>query len=460
MHLAQHHFQAQARYFEELTGAALGALRFAPYGLVSYELDTEALRSGVVSLVHARGIMRDGLIFQFPPEPAPPTLDVGKSFSPLHDAMPVQLAIPALQRSGANCSLDSEPGSGAMRYRVAEHEVVDEINGQEQRPVAVAVKNFRLVLGDAVPEGLIAIPLAQVRRDGAGHFVYDPDHVPPVVQIGASSPLMQLLARVFEMLASRAETARSERSNAGVSSAEFAAREVASFWLSHAIHSGIAPLRHHLQTRTSHPEEVFVELARLAGALSTFTIDSEPAPLPLYDHDALGACFAALELRIREHLDIILPQRCIRVPLRRADPARDVDTLLQNVRSRPGNVDRLLESFFVAALEPACLAPSDWFLGVRSSAARTEITARVPDRLKVCSARLIVRLVQEGVSGLPLEYLAHPPPDIAPRLDTAYFRIGRDEKWWRSIAESAEVGIYAPAAIPDAELDLLVVPRG
>src|SRR5688500_17716350 len=56
MHLAQHHFQAQGRYFEELTEYALSSLFFQPYGLVRCELDGEALLNGTVSLTHARGI--------------------------------------------------------------------------------------------------------------------------------------------------------------------------------------------------------------------------------------------------------------------------------------------------------------------------------------------------------------------------------------------------------------------
>ena len=76
MHLAQHHFQAQARYFEELTGFALQNLFFAPWGLASGELDAEALLNGTVSVTHATGIMPDGLVFSFPDDPAPEPLEI------------------------------------------------------------------------------------------------------------------------------------------------------------------------------------------------------------------------------------------------------------------------------------------------------------------------------------------------------------------------------------------------
>jgi predicted component of type VI protein secretion system len=72
MHLAQHHFQAQSRYFEDTIQFALSSLFFAPYGLAGCELDAEAIRNDTISLVHARGVLPDGLPFDIPGSDAPP----------------------------------------------------------------------------------------------------------------------------------------------------------------------------------------------------------------------------------------------------------------------------------------------------------------------------------------------------------------------------------------------------
>jgi type VI secretion system protein ImpJ len=72
MHLAQHHFQAQSRFYEDTVQFALSALFFRPYGLVACELDRDALKNDTVALVHARGVMPDGLAFDSPSsDPAP-----------------------------------------------------------------------------------------------------------------------------------------------------------------------------------------------------------------------------------------------------------------------------------------------------------------------------------------------------------------------------------------------------
>ena len=50
MHLAQHHFQVQSRYFEDSVSFAVSHLFFKVYGVVGCELDAHALRNGTVSI--------------------------------------------------------------------------------------------------------------------------------------------------------------------------------------------------------------------------------------------------------------------------------------------------------------------------------------------------------------------------------------------------------------------------
>jgi len=104
MHLAQHHFQAQNRYFEDSIQFAVSHLFFAPYGLIGCELDANALRNGTVSLVHARGVMPDGMPFHIPDgDAAPPPLAIGELFLPTADSHFVYLTIAPYRRDAANC---------------------------------------------------------------------------------------------------------------------------------------------------------------------------------------------------------------------------------------------------------------------------------------------------------------------------------------------------------------------
>src|ERR687886_964019 len=83
MYLGPHHLQVQSRYFEDSLCFATGALWYAAYGFVGYELDAEALQNGTVSLVHARGVFPDGLAFHLPEcDAQPPARSISDVFPP------------------------------------------------------------------------------------------------------------------------------------------------------------------------------------------------------------------------------------------------------------------------------------------------------------------------------------------------------------------------------------------
>src|SRR5579871_5967508 len=63
MYLAPHHFQAQARFFEESVHFLAQTFWQFSYGFLGLEIDANELRRGVFHLHHVRGIMPDGLVF-------------------------------------------------------------------------------------------------------------------------------------------------------------------------------------------------------------------------------------------------------------------------------------------------------------------------------------------------------------------------------------------------------------
>ena len=436
MHLAQHHFQLQSQYFEDSLAFALAQLFYSPYGLAGCELDAEALRNGTVSVAHARGVMPDGLAFHFPDaDPPPLARQIRDHFSPTQDSHVVLLAVPPYRAGAANCALETRDDGVRARYLAVTSPVRDDTTGRDERPVSVGRKNFRLVLDAEPRDDLVVLPLARVRRDGAGQFIYDPEFIPPLLQIGASGALMDLLRRLVEILVAKGEALVGERRREGKGPAEYAAREVANFWLAHAIHSALVPLRHHLEAKRSRPESVYAEVARLAGALCTFSLDSDPRALPAYDPDRLSECFGALERHIRAQLELVVPTNCIAVPLTR--------------------VRRLLHSGSVR--DPRCLGPSRWILGVRSGASPVELITSVPALVKVCASQHLARLVSAGLPGLTLEHLVAPSSAVVRAPGTTYFNVHRAGPCWDAVAQGGDVGVYAPDALADAEFELLVV---
>ncbi len=194
-------------------------------------------------------------------------------------------------------------------------------------------------------------------------------------------------------------------------------------------------LRNYLQAKFVHPERLYAELARLAGALCTFSLDTHPRTLPTYDHDQPETCFDALDRHVRANLDVVAPTGRSTIPLTHSG---------QNLYT--GSIK-----------DPRSFGPAKWILGVRSSLQPNELVARVPALAKVCSKKFVLELVKRAFPGLRVDHLPFPPAQISPRADTQYFAIERAGPCWDTIVSTQEVGVYVPDAIPSAELELAIV---
>jgi type VI secretion system protein ImpJ len=434
MYLGPHHFQVQSRYFEDSIQFATSSLWFASFGLAGVELDADALHNGTVSLLHARGIFPDGLPFNMPESDAlPAPRAIGDLFPPTRDGIVVMLAIPPRKPNGFNCYVAEGNGNGTPEARyVAEAKVThDENTGSDERAVHIGRKNVRLLLDTELAADLLTLPIARVVRDGSGHYAYDSEFVPPVLQISASQTLMLLVQRLIDILGEKSATI----SRGGGSLAEFSSREIANFWLLHAVNSALAPLRHLLIAKRGHPEELFLEMSRLGGALCTFALDSHPRELPLYDHRNLSECFQKLDRHIRLHLETIVPTNCLSIPLTAAG-----------------------DYFYEGEItDQRMLGRARWVLAVRARMSDAELMSKAPQLIKVCSPPFVRELVKRALPGLALAHLPVPPPAISARVETLYFGISRNGPCWDHMVQTRRVGLYVPGEFPNPEVEILVV---
>ncbi len=433
MHLTQHHFQAQSRYVEETLATVIEQLHYRPFGVVEVTLDAAALRNGTVMLRRARGIMPDGLPFDMPDaDPFPEPREIRDVFSPTQLHHGLQLAIGPFRATAGNVATGDD---GAGRYAAERRVMRDAVSGRDEQPVEVGRKRFRLLLDHEPQEGLVVLPVARIRRDGSGHFEIDPDFIPPCTKIGGSPRLVELLSRAVQMIEAKSSALATERDAARANIADYAAHEIASFWLLHTLRSHGALLQHHLLTREAHPERLFIDLARFVGALSTFTLKASATDVPAYDHEHLSECFGELERLLLARLEVVVPSQAMRVAL---EPAE--------------------ENLFAGRVEdPRAYRRARWILGLRSSAPERTIVGRAPDLLKVCSRRFALELARRGRSGLPLTHLPSAPSAISPRADTQYFALALEGPCWKDLGETHEVGVYVPDLFTDAAVDLQVL---
>lgn len=435
MYLGPQHFQSQNRYFEDALDFVVASLWRDASGFAGLQLDEDALRNGTLSLVHGRGLFADGLAFDFPASDATPEPRAFASlFSPVADHLDMHLAVPTLVRDGQNTSLTS--GNGVTRYRSFDQLLPDQNTGLDEKSVQVACKNLRFLSDAELSDRYSSLPVVRILRDGTGRFELDQAFIPPCLTLRASPTLRSLLYRLVEILDEKSTVFTQEQQQRhGVFQAGMSARHVAQYWLLHAINSNLPALRGSLLSQQAHPQEVFREMSRMAGALCTFGLEVHPRNLPAYNHWDLGTCFAALDEHIRRHLEIVLPSKAIRIPL------QQVESFL----------------FTGAVTDQRCVGPSRWILEIQSPISEADLITNVPKLTKVCSARFVTELIKRSLPGLKLNHVAAPPAQIAARVESLYFSIDRLGPCWEHIVQSRQVGVYVPAEIPAPELSLIVL---
>ena len=436
MFLGPHHFQAQSRYFQDSLHFAASVLWSDSNGFSGLRLDGEALKNGTVSLIEARGILEDGLVFHIPELDRPPApRNIQEAFPPLRDTVDVLLAVPAYVDGGANCALEPPAGVPETRYVSGSCSLTDETTGRDEKTVQVARKSLRLMLDTEPAGGLISLPVARVRRDGAGHFIYDENFIPPLLSVGASPVLMSMLRRLLQAMEQTAKSVVKPKDLGTPTAGGFSAQGIANAWFLHCMNSSLLPLEHLAFTRRAHPEAVYRELARLAGALCTFGLDSHPSALSAYDHAHPAECFQALCHHIRTHLELIVPSNCVSIPL-----------------------ERVAAYFWQGKItDQRTLSRSRWIFGIHAAIGEAEVIAKSPQLVKICSREFLPKLVSRALPGLKLSHLPVPPPALSPRLETQYFGIDKAGPCWEHIIQTRELAIYVPGELPDPDVDLFVI---
>lgn len=456
MYLAPHHFQAQSRFFEHGLQFAISTLWSNTYGVAACDLDGAAVSNGTVALLRAEGILPDGLPFQMPgSDPLPPQRsDLRDSFDPARDSIDIMLAV----------SPEPDPVSGVEpavpRFIAKPDRVADENNGKDVKEVQFARKNIRLLFDfEAEREGAVAMPIARITRRLSGDFAYDDRFIPPCLRLGPSAAVdppendnaaprldPKKDPRVFDAIARLTGLVRGltsaleDKSNilaaentAGPAS-HYGSRELAHFWLRHTVNRGLSVVRHLRSTRP-HPEELYLELTRLAGALCTFIIGSEPQSLPAYDHARPARCFEQLESHIYDHLNVIFPKEWVSVSL----------------------VEEKDSYYYADVAEDRWLGPSRWVFGIKSpSLGDAETIARTPRSVRICSRAFIERLVTSALSGLQLRYLATPPSEFPAKPDHHYFAVSKAGPCWDHIIQTKRIGVHVAAEIPRPVLELFI----
>jgi type VI secretion system protein ImpJ len=441
MFLMPQHFQAQDEYFDQTLQFRFTASNFANWGFCGLGVDEASLANGLFTLRHGEGILPDGLIFDMPAcDELPVGRPVEEYFAPTQETLGVYLAIPEARIAGLNYSLAAESvtsnGLQSSTRFVAETQLLpDQTAGADEKPIHVARKTFRLLFEGENLDGFTCLRVAEISRSPGGKYILSPKFIPPLLDISASDYLLLLARRQVEILTAKSSSLAAPRREKGRAVAEFTTSEVASFWLLHTVNSYLPELKHIWKVRRGHPDVLYRAMLRLAGSLSTFSLDAHLSDFPDYDHDNLSVCFNALDLKIRALLETVLPSKCVVVPLHLGDTLVWSGSIVDE--------RHLKDSQFV--LSVSCKVPVD------------ELIAKFPRLARVAAPGEVNRLVRNALPGIVLRHLAAPPAAIPLKLDNQYFGLTQAGPLWDGVVQSRSLSVFVPAEIAEPKLELMIV---
>jgi type VI secretion system protein ImpJ len=439
MFLSPQHFQAQDRYFDDLIHSRFGASHFANYGVTAVEVDAEAIANGLFKLTSARGVMQDGEFFDMPnSDELPASREFAAHWPTSVATLDVFLCLPERRLNARNVTLPGqrdESGPADTRYLSDTLLAPDDNQGGDEKPVQLGKKTFRLLFGTEFRDGYSLMRVAQLERSATGIPMLRASFVAPCLDLASSDYLMGVLRRQVEILLTKSASLSGPRRERGKAAAGFSPAETDKFWLLHTVNSYLPELKHIFKTRHGHPEPAYVAMLRLAGALSTFALAGGPGDLPDYDHDELGPCFTALDARVRDLMEIVIPSKYRSIPLTLGDRfiwAGSIDD------------DNLFKS-------------SQFFLAVSASMGVSDIIQKVPQYLKMATPDDLDRVVRNAISGVGLRHTQVVPKEIPMKLDNQYFQINQTGPLWERIVLLRRIAVYAPGEVVDPKMEVVVV---
>lgn len=439
--MAPQHLQQADAFHAELLHARLTALAEATWGVIEIDVDGGALQLGDVRLSRFAAVFADGLVAAFDDASgeAPPQRSIRGHFPPTASVLEVFVAAPREREGSANYGYPGQESARRPRWLRSQVEVRDATAGDADVEVELGAPNLEILFGDEVRGDVEAIKVAEITRNAGGVPVLVEDYVPPIFRVGASPWLMREVGTLLGLMAAQqrhlAESGRQRDS----ANAEILGADVSRLLLLGGLGGQIPVLRAAALGGPLSPFALYVELARFAGFLGTFTAEGMLAATPRYEPADLRATFSGLFRQIAAVLGATALEAAIRIPLeRRADGP------------------------FVGRLrDERVLSSRRFFLAVHADLPEAQLADQFPRLAKVAGAADVLKFVQAAMPGIPLQICHRPPAQISVRAGNVYFTLDTAHPLWRGVISERAIAVYAPPSLAASglSLSLQVIPE-
>jgi len=321
MFIQPHHFQIADR---RMTAGECEQAMTTPYwwGISSLEIDDNALQGMRFRIIRAAFRLRNGIWLNIPGNAELAENSFQKSFLDADSPVPVWIGVRREEAHQPIVHPLGEENRGTVRpLMVRQAEFEDENTGTNEREIQLRLWNMK-VFFSSPNENYEVIRIGEITRSPQTKGpVFNAVYVPPLLNIGASPMLMEKLNNIVIELNNQAAALQSSAENLKKINDPV---KMLSGFLNLQVVSSFGPVLGFLQkTEETHPAMIYMELARLVGALTPVSPEIIPK-IPAYDHDNLAGIMNSLMTTILQMLKGGIAPEYIERPFRIVGERRDI----------------------------------------------------------------------------------------------------------------------------------------
>lgn len=439
MFMTPQHLQQQDAYHEAMSTARMRVATPYHWGVVSMDIDTEALAAGEFKVLEFLGVLPDGMLVAF--EAAQPDApSARRAEEALATRRTLDVYIGVAKDLGNDQGLTDAPVDAALaRFAVVTRNVPDQNAGASIAPVAFAQPKVRVLFGDEPRDDFECIKIVELARDATGGITLVPEYVPPCLRVDAAPFILDGVRRLLRSVVAKQRELAGARKLRDASAVEFTASDVTKF-LQLSTLNGLMPVLQHLVDQASMtPHAVYVHLLGVAGQLSTFEGTDDPATLPKFNFTALRSTFEELFNRINTMLRSVAIAQALPIPL-----------------------ERRANGMFLAWLSDERYTRCAYvLLAIKSEVPEQQVVNDIPRLAKIASREEITNLLKAATPGVPLKVTYRPPAQISVRPGVVYFYLSLKDPFWKKAVTEQNVAVYLPAPFDteQTQVELLAVPH-
>lgn len=439
MFMTPQHLQQQDAFHEGLTTARLRVANPYHWGVVSMEVDVEALATGEFKMLSFLGVLPDGLLVSFDKgqADAPSARRVEEALT-TGRTLDVYLAVP--KDLANDQGLTGAPVDTALaRYAVVTRDVPDQNAGASTVPVSFVQPKMRLLIGDEPRDDFECIKIVELTRDSNGSLALVPEYIAPCLRVDASPYIIDGLRKLLRSVVAKQRELAGAKKLRDASAVEFTASDVTKFLQLSTLNGLLPMLQHVVDQGSMSPHEVYLLLLNVAGQLSTFQGTDDPATLPKFAFGALRSTFEDLFGRIHVMLRSVAIAPALPIPLERRAKGMFLGWLSDERFSRIAYV----------------------LLAVKSELSEQQVVTDIPRLTKIASRDEITHLLKTATPGVALKVTYRPPPQLPVQPGVVYFYLTLKDQFWKKILAEQNLAIYLPAPFDteQTKIELFAVPH-